>query len=386
MSQTSPEPIALRYVPQPGLALLVLRNWALNLLTLYLYRFWAKTRWRRQVWGDAVLWGDSIEYAGSGLELFRGFLFAALAVFPILLFFGVSHELVEPGGFWSWIDYLGYYLALYALIVVAEFHSRRYRLARTLWRGIAFRQAAKFDEYARMHARLFWRVWLTLGWTAPRLMVGRKAWLIAHTRFGAARFQCAVEWRDAMPACRSVWWTAAAFVALWFYYWSLAGRGSPAATPIGWAVWLAATVLAWRYALYRVVEFRVLANATRLGAVGAVCRAESRPAIRAALVAGAIGVASVAAVLAVIVLAIVVFDAADRYDAFWYLMFYLGVLGVFGALGFARDAWLVPMLLRGLIEATELTAADALLSLPAERDDDAAGGEGLADSFDAGLG
>jgi Bacterial protein of unknown function (DUF898) len=376
----------LRYLPRPGLARLVWRNLMLNLATLYLYRFWAKTAWRRHLWSDFLLRGDPIEYAGNGLEMFRGFLIAAAAVTPLMFVFGVSAYLFEPGGFWSWVDYAVYAVAIYVLVVVAGFQSRRYRLARTRWRGIPFTQEAGFVEYARIHIRLLGRTALTLGWTAPRLMVGRKAWLIAHTLFGAARFDCDADWRPTMRAWASVWYALAASAAVWFYYLRLLDAGSPAAWLIAWAFWGTLAIAAWRYARYRIEEFRVLVRGTRLGPITVECRTAARIGERTALAAGGAAVAGVVAVLVTYIAIFILFGFEQTYGAAWHLSIFFVTLCAFGAAGFVRHAWLVPMVLQGLAETTVFHGADALDQLPAARQADDPSGEGLADSFDVGLG
>ena len=59
---------------------IVLLNALLNILTLGFYRFWARTRVRRFLWGNTALLGDRFEYTGTGAELLKGFLFVLFAV------------------------------------------------------------------------------------------------------------------------------------------------------------------------------------------------------------------------------------------------------------------------------------------------------------------
>ena len=69
----------------------------LTLITLGIYRFWAKTRIRKYIWSSASASSDAFEYTGTGLEKFLGFLVAIviLAIYlgvvqMILFFFGVT--------------------------------------------------------------------------------------------------------------------------------------------------------------------------------------------------------------------------------------------------------------------------------------------------------
>ncbi len=46
----------------------------LNLVTLFFYRFWGRTRVRQYLWGRTSLLGDRFTYTGTGKEMFLGFL------------------------------------------------------------------------------------------------------------------------------------------------------------------------------------------------------------------------------------------------------------------------------------------------------------------------
>src|SRR4051812_6107878 len=64
-------------------------NLLLTVVTLAIYRFWAKTRLRRYVWRHVAVGGESFEYTGTGKELLIGFLKALLVLFPPLVLLGV---------------------------------------------------------------------------------------------------------------------------------------------------------------------------------------------------------------------------------------------------------------------------------------------------------
>src|SRR5690606_436948 len=53
---------------------LALKNAALTVITLTMYRFWARTSMRRRLWSRTWVLGDPLEYTGNAAELFRGFL------------------------------------------------------------------------------------------------------------------------------------------------------------------------------------------------------------------------------------------------------------------------------------------------------------------------
>ncbi len=80
------EHIRLEYVPRAGLGRLAIVNFLLNLVTLTIYRFWAKTNVRKHIWSCVHINGQPLEYTGRGLELFMGALIVfGLFVLPFVL-------------------------------------------------------------------------------------------------------------------------------------------------------------------------------------------------------------------------------------------------------------------------------------------------------------
>jgi uncharacterized membrane protein YjgN (DUF898 family) len=117
------------------MALLFLKNILLTIVTLSLYRPWARTNLRRYVWGHVSFQGDRASYTGTGEELFKGWaklfgllfaIFATVAIATKLIpFLGLLLPFVTPFA----------YIALFAL---ATYSGLRYRLSRTKWREIKF--------------------------------------------------------------------------------------------------------------------------------------------------------------------------------------------------------------------------------------------------------
>ena len=107
----------------------------LELVTLGFYRFWLVTDIRRHLWTHTAIDGDAAEYTGRAKELLVGFLFALAILVPIYLaYFLVGIEFERWQGFAS----TPLFLAFYAFGQFAIFRARRYRLTRTVWRGVRF--------------------------------------------------------------------------------------------------------------------------------------------------------------------------------------------------------------------------------------------------------
>src|SRR5262245_59455913 len=67
-------------------AALAAKNALLSLVTLTLYRFWARASMRRRLWARTSVLGDPLEYSGTGWELFRGFLISLPTFFLPAIF------------------------------------------------------------------------------------------------------------------------------------------------------------------------------------------------------------------------------------------------------------------------------------------------------------
>lgn len=113
-------------------------NLLLTIVTLGIYRFWATARTRRYLWSRTRFIDEPFEWAGTGLELFKGAVLVFLLLgIPLIGFNFVLQRLVLEGQAGvAAILTIGFFLFLYWLVGVAQFRALRYRLARTYWRGI----------------------------------------------------------------------------------------------------------------------------------------------------------------------------------------------------------------------------------------------------------
>ena len=71
LSEMQGNTIGIEYVPRPGLGRLAIVNFLLNLVTLTIYRFWAKTNVRKHIWSCVHINGQPLEYTGRGLSCSR---------------------------------------------------------------------------------------------------------------------------------------------------------------------------------------------------------------------------------------------------------------------------------------------------------------------------
>lgn len=117
---------------------IALTNLLLTIVTLGIYRFWARARERRYLWSRTEFIDDTIEWTGTGLEMFIGFVIVMTFLLPALLFlqFGFQALLVRQYFVLAFSTLAAIYLGFFFLTGVARYRALRYRLSRTYWHGI----------------------------------------------------------------------------------------------------------------------------------------------------------------------------------------------------------------------------------------------------------
>lgn len=113
-------------------------NLLLTIVTLGIYRFWATARTRRYLWSRSRFVDEHLEWTGTGMELFIGFLLvAALFALPFFAISFVAEGLLLRGhNVLAGALLLFAWLSIFYLGGLAQYRALRYRLARTRWRGI----------------------------------------------------------------------------------------------------------------------------------------------------------------------------------------------------------------------------------------------------------
>ena len=161
---------------------LLIRGAVLLAITLGMYRFWLATDIRRYLWSHTEINGDSLGYTGTALELLIGFLIAIAVIIPINLAFFVAT--LSLGSFGEAISALAFPLLAF-LGQYAVYRARRYRLTRTVFRGVRFYQDDSAWRYAV--CAMFWWVMiaLTLGLAYPFAQSRLERFKMRHTHYGS---------------------------------------------------------------------------------------------------------------------------------------------------------------------------------------------------------
>jgi uncharacterized membrane protein YjgN (DUF898 family) len=206
-------------------------NLLLTLLTLGIYRFWAKTRLRRFIWRHVTIGGQGFEYTGTGKELLIGFLKALLVLFLPLFLLGALELVLDPAlaAPVKIVQVVGVSL----LYVVGAYAARRYRMSRTTWGGIRFRQTGSPWRYVLIYIKGGLLSALTLGLYSPWLRMNLTAYETTNLHYGDVPFGFTGNGRDLFKR--------------WLIAWLLAGP----------TFFLS---LLW----YRALEYRYVAAHTRL--------------------------------------------------------------------------------------------------------------------------
>ncbi|WP_379553262.1 YjgN family protein [Qipengyuania sp. DGS5-3] len=170
-------------------------NLLLTIVTLGIYRFWATTRERQYLWSRSRFVDENLEWAGTGKELFFGFLIVAVV---LLLPFSII-TLITQGAIFRGYEGLAALITLTMFIVifyftgVARYRALRYRLSRTRWRGI---RGGSDDQGFTFGLSYMWKNmagYFTAGLLTPWAMVSlwNERW--SKMSFGPHKFEAYAE-------------------------------------------------------------------------------------------------------------------------------------------------------------------------------------------------
>jgi uncharacterized membrane protein YjgN (DUF898 family) len=246
---------------------LVERGAGLELVTFGFYRFWLATDIRRHLWSHTSVDGDAPEYTGRGRELLIGFLFALAILVPIYLaYFIIGIEAERYKAFASFPLFLFFYL----FGQFAIYRARRYRLTRTVWRGVRFWMDGSGWAYAARAAGWTLLTVLTLGAVLPWREAALERYKMQHCHYGdlPGRF----EGRGSELFKRG-WrlWLAAAFPFIVAILAALVGRigGVPpgGSSIVGFLALIWVFALPFIYGAFKAIEWRWWISGIRFGEV-----------------------------------------------------------------------------------------------------------------------
>ncbi|MCY4192112.1 MAG: YjgN family protein [Rhodospirillaceae bacterium] len=213
------------------LVLIFLVNLALTILTLGIYRFWAKTRIRQYVWRHTSLLDERLEYTGRGLEMFIGFLFALVLFYgPIIgVYVWLFSVTPSPGDTpaEAQIQTL-LILNIFVLVIifgaallyyVALFAAYRYRASRTSWFGIRGGMEGSAWTYGFLGLGLGLLNVMSLFWTKPWADSVVFKYRLSRSWFGSKKFESTLDSRGLWSPYALAWaiTAIASASALWIF-------------------------------------------------------------------------------------------------------------------------------------------------------------------------
>src|ERR1700682_3084580 len=160
---------------------LVTRGAALELITVGFYRFWLTTDIRRHLWSNTHVDGDAFEYTGRAKELLLGFLFALAILVPIYLAYFLAGLEAERVKAFASIPLVVFF---YLFGQFAIYRARRYRLTRTVWRGVRFWMSGSGWAYAARATLWGLFVIVTLGLALPWREAALERYKMRHSFYG----------------------------------------------------------------------------------------------------------------------------------------------------------------------------------------------------------
>lgn len=175
-------------------------NLLLTIVTLGVYRFWATKRERDYLWSQTEFIDERLEWTGTGLELFIGFI---LVFFLLILPFSAIQFISSSAVFRGREEIavaiqLLLFLVIFYLSGVAFYRALRYRLSRTYWRGIRGGSNDPGFQYGLSYTWKSFAGWLPLALLIPwsSINLWNERW--NKMSFGPLQFQSNANWTNLM--------------------------------------------------------------------------------------------------------------------------------------------------------------------------------------------
>lgn len=380
---------------------LYIRTSLLTVLTLGIYRFWAKTRIRKYIWSSVKLGDDFMEYTGTGLEKFLGFLVAVvvLAIYlgivqMVLFFFGMSLFAEEPETVEQMMAQIAaMYITIFAVLPLwffAYYRARRYKLARTRWRGIRFgMDKAAWGYVWRAIVHLIVTI-STLGLLLPRQTFWLEKYITDRSWYGTGQFEQHGKWTGLFPAMKHLFVAAAILIVSGVL---AVVTDNPVIAVIGMGVGYIWGLCGFVY--YRIEAFKYL---TRNKTLDETVRFDTQPRtshVIATVLLGSLGVG----LAAVVILGAVGLSIESGVgEAIFYMLQGTAGIGSFVTLGFGIALYIFTLLLisglsmvlitqpiiRHVVEETVVADTNGLSAIRQREADLGADAEGFADALDVG--
>jgi uncharacterized membrane protein YjgN (DUF898 family) len=166
-------------------------NFILTLVTLGFYYPWAKAKKLQYLYSNSTLEEHPFAFTGTGKEMFKGFIKAiilfiiAYTVFAVLIF--SNHSV---------IGLLFFYLFLLLILPFAIHGSYRYRMSKTVWKGIRFGYSGDLKELIQLFFKGIFLTIITFGIYGAWFATNLRSYLLGNIKMGNANFSYKAEGDD----------------------------------------------------------------------------------------------------------------------------------------------------------------------------------------------
>lgn len=385
--------IYARYFGEAGkLFSLYIKTALLTLLTLGIYRFWAKTRIRKYIWSATSADDDSFEYTGTGLEKLLGFLVAIvilaiyLGVVQMLLFYFGLNLFTEPTNQVQALAQIGaIYITLFAvmpLVFFAQYRARRYKLARTRWRGIRFAMEHGAWGYAFRAIGYYLLTILTLGLLWPLATFRLEKYMADRSWYGDGQFVQNGRWQSLYKGMKHAFIGLAIIIAASVLL-AMTESGFFLAVFFVGYIWIAVGFVSYRvYAFNYLTNNKVLDDQVTFDAT-----VKTGEVVKNVIIGGLI-ITLIMAVIFGIISAVIVGMAQSLVTGGVPTLFIVIVALLYGAAMLAVGGLGLVMITQPIIahavNSVEIQNADYLTSIRQRAADAGADAEGFADALDIG--
>ncbi len=185
--------VGLRYDgDQRELFRIYLQNIALTLLTLGIYRFWARVRIQRFRYRHTEFLDGRFDFHATGKEKFIGFCKGLVLLGPLIAVLWIVKGLLEPSlgpdlafsvCFWSFL------LLLFLLRPLILVGGQRFRLSRTSWNNLRFRFTGKVKDAYDLYLRDGVLLVITFGFYYAWHSCNVRRFRMQHSKMGDSEFE-----------------------------------------------------------------------------------------------------------------------------------------------------------------------------------------------------
>ncbi len=372
----------------------------LTVVTLGIYRFWAKTRIRKYIWSSTKVGTDAFEYTGTGLEKLLGFLVAIvflavyLGIVQVLLFFVGIRFVFDATTPEAQIANVGVlYLSLLAtvpLIFFAQYRARRYLMARTRLRSIRFGMTSEALGYVWRAIGYTLLSIITLGILLPRQTYYLEKYMADRMWYGNFQMQQGGKWTALYKAMIHVFIGFALLVAAGVLVAMSASSLQSDPPLLAFAVGIVGYIwLLIGFVIYRVRAFAYLTNTKVLGNEITFVTDPKTSTIIGRVVVGTIALGVLAAVgvgiaAAVMTASLSGADLGQGSGIAGLIVVGLLYLVVLVAINAAAIVLITQPVIAHIVDSTQVVNAEALSTVRQRAYDRGADADGFADALDIG--